>query len=411
MVSRACGPHSINSSNTVCTTNKRRYASLRHESSNDGGGCSPWTPSLLPPASYSRPMPYRPIVVVVFIVSPTRTIISEAPSSTVSVPEEEEEESEGGGGGGETGVVVESQTPADVFRRWGCTESEVSRILARHPSLSRLRVPLLQAKLEALRGVGVGGPELVKIITCRPRFLCGRVGHGVAARIEFLRSTLFPSDDAGAALLLRAVSRNPSLLTYDVEGTMRPCVALYQSLGKLDLLRRTRLAPAHPMYKYALSVLAISRLDTLRAKLANLEKFGFSCDDVMGLFARTPNVLTLSVDKVQRNMTYIVGTVKLPPRSVLDEPALLYCNLERVLRPRHLLVVKLRQMGLRPTPQVKEPYVVKAVRMPERRFLRSFVTCHEDAVARELMEYYENVKGLRRLAESSRSTRRLGFPF
>nr|CAD1816796.1 unnamed protein product [Ananas comosus var. bracteatus] len=180
---------------------------------------------------------------------------------------------------------------------------------------------------------------------------------------------------------------------------------------KLDLLRRTRLAPAHPMYKYALSVLAISRLDTLRAKLANLEKFGFSCDDVMGLFARTPNVLTLSVDKVQRNMTYIVGTVKLPPRSVLDEPALLYCNLEKVLRPRHLLVVKLRQMGLRPTPQVKEPYVVKAVRMPERRFLRSFVTCHEDAVARELMEYYENVKGLRRLAESSRSTRRLGFPF
>lgn len=333
-------------------------------------------------------------------------------------------------------MVVESQTPADVFRRWGCTESEVSRILARHPSLSRLRVPLLQAKLEALRGVGVGGPELVKIITCRPRFLCGRVGHGVAARIEFLRSTLFPSDDAGAALLLRAVSRNPSLLTYDVEGTMRPCVALYQSLGvdpralgrllvsrptiiprsaldpeKLDLLRRTRLAPAHPMYKYALSVLAISRLDTLRAKLANLEKFGFSCDDVMGLFARTPNVLTLSVDKVQRNMTYIVGTVKLPPRSVLDEPALLYCNLEKVLRPRHLLVVKLRQMGLRPTPQVKEPYVVKAVRMPERRFLRSFVTCHEDAVATELMEYYENVKGLRRLAESSRSTRRLGFPF
>ncbi|EHA8589794.1 transcription termination factor MTERF9, chloroplastic [Cocos nucifera] len=330
----------------------------------------------------------------------------------------------------QNGGGASSPTDAtDVFRRWGCTESEVSRILSRRPALRHVSLPALQSNLQVLRGLGVLGPDLVRIITCRPRFLFGSLALGLDARLDFLR-TLFPSD----AVLRRAVVRNPSLLTYDVDRTMRPCVQLYEALGiarrdlgrllvsrptiiprsslddeKLDLVHRTRLPATAAMYKYALSIVAVSRLETLRAKFANLEKFGFSPDEVMGLFARTPNVLTLSVDKIQRNMTYIMGTMKLPARVVLDQPFLLYCNLDKVLRPRYLVGLKLQEMGLEP--RIKGPALVQAMRMKESRFLKVFVRCHQEDVAGALMEYYASVKGSGRLAESSRSVKHKGFPF
>ncbi|XP_039146081.1 transcription termination factor MTERF6, chloroplastic/mitochondrial [Dioscorea cayenensis subsp. rotundata] len=313
---------------------------------------------------------------------------------------------------------------ADVFRVWGCcTDAEVSQILARHPSISRIRLTSLQSKLQVLRRIGIIGPDLVKVINCRPRFLARRIGGpALDARLDFLR-TLFRSDDD----LLRALVRNPSLLSYDVEAAIKPCVQLYQAMGvgryqlgrllisrptiilrsrlddeKLDLLRRTGLPRDATMYKYALCLIAISRLDTLRSKIANLERFGFTINEVMGLFARTPNVLSLSVDKVQRNMTYVVGVMKLSPHVVLKEPAFLYSNLEKVLRPRYLLGLKLQEMDLRP--QFLGPSLIRAIGMKEPRFLKQFITCHGKDVATPLLDFYSRVKSLPRLAETSRST-------
>ncbi|XP_072966244.1 uncharacterized protein [Typha angustifolia] len=368
--------------------------------------------------------------------SPLTSPLTTSPISSHRVEVEEAAEAEAKQEEGGESETNPPKTAAEVFLRWGCTSSELSQILSRHPSLSRLKPPFLHPKLLALRSiVGISSSDLVKIIARRPRFLSTRLYPSLLLpRLSFFRSTLFPSS-ADHNLLLRAVSRNPSLLTYDIDKTLLPCVRLYASHGvdaqtlgrllvsrptivirssldseKLDLLRRTRLLPSHPMYKYALSILAVSRPETIRAKIANLEKFGFSSDEVLTLFARTPNILTLSIDKVQRNMTFVLGTMKLPASVVLDEPMLLYCNLDKVLRPRHLVDVRVREMGLRP--QIKEDFsMVKVIRMREPRFLRAFVQCHEEDAAAELMEYYNKVKGLRRLAESSRSTKHKGFPF
>lgn len=294
----------------------------------------------------------------------------------------------------------------------------------------------LESKLHILRGLGILPPDLIRIVTCRPRFLFSRIGRG----LEFLR-TLFPSSDSD--LLRKAILRNPSLLNYKVEETMRPCVHLYESMGisrydlgrllisrptiiprsslspdKLDLICRTPLRPSSPLYKYAVSIVAISRIETIHAKIANLQKFGFSFDQVMSLFARSPNVLTLSVDKVQRNMTYILGIINLPPSSVLHEPLLLYANLDTHLKPRYLLGLKLQEMGLRPqitglgpSPS-PSPSLFKALRMKEPRFMKAFILCHKDKeVTESLMEFYTSVKVSRRLAESCRKVVHKGFPF
>ncbi|CAA6668830.1 unnamed protein product [Spirodela intermedia] len=244
----------------------------------------------------------------------------------------------------------------------------------RSPALRRPHGPTLSAVQAAVTPPRrFAGGDLARIVSCRPRFLAGRIGNGLDARLAFLR-TLFQSDGE----LLRAVVRNPSLLNYDVDRTMRPCVELYERVG----VGRRELGRA-ATYKYAVSVLAVSHLETIREKMANLEKFGFSADEVLALFGRTPNLLTLSVEKVQRNMTYIV------------QPFLVFANLESVLKPRFQLGGKLGEMELQ----------------PQARFLKRFIDCHDKKLAEELRGFYLGVKGVKRLAAASKSTAHKGFPF
>ncbi|KAJ8620350.1 hypothetical protein MRB53_028879 [Persea americana] len=331
-----------------------------------------------------------------------------------------------------TNPLIQIPLPKDaahLFRFYGCDDADVSKILLRQPSLSRANLNLLQRKLDVLQRLGIAGTDLVKIVTCRPRFLSGRLADGLHDRLLFLES-IFGTRE----MLLKAIVRNPSLLNYDIDERIKPCVALYEGMGisretlasmlisrpmimprsslneeKLDYINRTGLSKESKMYKYVVSVIAISRLETIRKKVANIEKFGFTVDEVMGLFSRTPHVLTLSVDKVQRNMTYIIGIMKLPAHSVVDYPFLLYSNLEAVLKPRFMLARKIQEMGLEP--QMNGSSLLTALRMNEPRFLRAFVTCHAECVAKELMEFYKKAKCIKRLAQDSKVGVRRGFPF
>ncbi|OVA16554.1 Mitochodrial transcription termination factor-related [Macleaya cordata] len=318
---------------------------------------------------------------------------------------------------------------AEVFRRCGCSDLEISKIFLRQPSLCKSDLTVLTSKLNLLRGIGLTGSDLAKIINCRPRFLASRITQGLDERIDFLHS-LFGSKE----MLLKAIIRNPSLLTYDLHNHIKRCVSLYEEMGinreelvpllisrptliprtsldddKLDYIRRTGLSKDSKMYKYVVTLIAISRLQTIREKVANFEKFGFSTDEVMGLFGRSPMVLTLSVDKVQRNMTFVIGTMKLSSAIILHHPFLLYSNLESVLRPRFLLAEKIKMMDLHP--QIKGSAMLRALRMAEFRFVKAFINCHSEDVKFDLMEFYSKAKGIKRLAETSKRIVNKGFPF
>nr|CAN64077.1 hypothetical protein VITISV_041212 [Vitis vinifera] len=353
----------------------------------------------------------------------------------------------------------------DVFRKWGCSDSEIAKIFVRRPSLRRADPNLIQSKLNVLSLLGLTSADLVKIINCRPRFLSCRINRCFDERIEFFLE-LFGSRDflrkaivrnpslliydlntdlvkiincrprflscrinrcfderiefflelfGSRDFLRKAIVRNPSLLIYDLNSKIKRVVELYEGMGvarkdfilmvssrptmisrtsfndeKLEYIRRTGVSKKSKMYKYVVVLMGISRLETIREKVGNLEKFGFSEDEVLGLFGRSPLVLTLSVDKVQRNMTYVLGTMKLPARAVLDCPFLLYANLEVVLKPRFLLAGKIEEMGL--APQIKGPKLFRALRMKEDRFLGAFVTCHPESLSNALMEYYRNMQ-------------------
>ncbi|KAG9148802.1 hypothetical protein Leryth_023390 [Lithospermum erythrorhizon] len=326
-------------------------------------------------------------------------------------------------------VGNETKDSSDVLRKWGCSESDVCKIFSRRPSIQAMDIGILQSKLKILSDIGISSSELVKIIHCRPRFLNCRINDFLDERLEFLQE-LFGSRER----LLKAIVRNPSLLTYDLMGKMRPVVEMYERIGvsrkelssmlmtrptmfprstldekKMELIRRTGVTPDSKMYKYVTTLFAISRTETIHKKIAYLEKFGLSEDEVLHLFGRSPLTLTLSTDKFQRNMTFILSRMNLPVSMVLANPCLLFYNLENVLKPRFLLALKIEDMGLEPT--IKGSAMLRALRMKEDRFIRAFITCHPESVSIELLEFYKHAKDVKRLAESSKKSFRKGFPF
>ena len=163
------------------------------------------------------------------------------------------------------------------------------------------------------------------------------------------------------------------------------------------------------MYKYVVTLMAISRTETIREKIANFEKFGFTEDEVFRLIGTSPLLLTLSVDKVQRNMTFVVASMKLPATAVLSHPFLLFNNLEAVMKPRMIVAGKIEDLGL--VPRIEGLKIFTALRMTERRFVKAFIDCHPSEIAKVLMECFMDAKHVRRLAEESKKISHKGFPF
>ncbi|GAB2276492.1 hypothetical protein Dimus_011215, partial [Dionaea muscipula] len=333
----------------------------------------------------------------------------------------------------EEGLEVEpreNSAASDLFRKWGCSESDIRTIFLRQPSLEKANLSNLDSKLCLLvRKLGLTSSDLVKIINCRPRFLGYRISQGFDERLDYLQAIFEPRQ-----FLLKAITRNPSLLIYNCKKVVEPVLSSYEKMGvsrkhliplllsrptlltrtnmseeKMEYINRIGVSAKSKMYKYLVSIVGISRMETIHEKVANIEKFGVSNDEVLQLIGRSPMILTLSIDKVQRNMIFVVGTLKLPAKVALDCPYLLYCNLETVLKPRVLLAGKIQDMDL--YPQIKGPYMIRALRMTEKRFLAMFVTCHPMDISNELMGYYENAKRVRRLAEASKRTPHKDFPF
>jgi mTERF domain-containing protein len=235
-------------------------------------------------------------------------------------------------------------------------------------------------------------------------------------------------------VLRRVIIRNPSLMLYDLDDKIKPAIEYYKGLGfsqqdlvamlisrptliprtnfnneKFEYIEKTGVTRESKMFKYVAVIIGVSRMETIEEKVRNLEKFGFSEEEIWHLYGKCPILLSLSVEKVQRNMTFVIASMKLPAHSVVKHPCLLLLNLESRLKPRADLVKRVLEMRLKPL--IKEVSIFRAVRMSEKRFLKVYVMCHPQDIATELMEFYEKSKNMKRLAEKSKKYIRKGFPF
>jgi mTERF domain-containing protein, mitochondrial len=81
-------------------------------------------------------------------------------------------------------------------------------------------------------------------------------------------------------------------------------------------------------------------------------------------FGKSPDIMTLSTDKVQWNITFILGTMKLEAKIILKYPFFLFADMETVLKPRVLPAMKIQDMNFK----LKTRSILEALRMSGRGF-------------------------------------------
>ncbi|KAL0396379.1 UNVERIFIED_CONTAM: hypothetical protein Scaly_0086300 [Sesamum calycinum] len=209
-------------------------------------------------------------------------------------------------------------------------------------------IQILQSKLEILSHLGIKSTDLVRMVHCRPRFLNCKINVWLNERLEYLEA-LFGS----RKVLVKAIVQ--ILLFLPMTSTIKSNLSLPYTSDEHG-------------------------------------EHGLLEDEIFGLIGRSPLILTLSIDKVQRHMTFILGTMRLSANVVLRNPFLLYFNLETVLKPRFQLACEIEDMGLVPH---KGPALLRALRMSDKQFISAFITCHPETVAEELITAFKNAKCVR----------------
>ncbi|GLJ32309.1 hypothetical protein SUGI_0650300 [Cryptomeria japonica] len=204
--------------------------------------------------------------------------------------------------------------------------------MRKHPNIICLSVERkLEPKIKLLEGFGFEGQTLTKLLTRNSSMLGVALENGLLPTMEFLQD-VFQSQD----VLVKALFRGPYLPSSNLEKTLKPSVTLWEGWGfrgtglagfvMIDprVLLVTSLTPAHvdlihkiggdkesKTFKYIVSKVVCSRVETLEAKIENLKLCGLSSEEAWQVFRANPSLLGCSKDNMREKIKFIVNTMEL----------------------------------------------------------------------------------------------------
>lgn len=135
------------------------------------------------------------------------------------------------------------------------------------------------------------------------------------------------------------------------------------------------------MFKYIVSVVTISGMETLEAKIENLKLCGLSTEETWRPRRPAPHIFFfLCKENVSENMSLLVNKMDLPANYIVNHTSFLLVSLEKTMRPK-CLVVK----------SIDDPHLplLRVLRMLEARFISKIIEGHPES--KTLQKIYENV--------------------
>uniref|UniRef100_A0ACD6AJT4 Uncharacterized protein n=1 Tax=Avena sativa TaxID=4498 RepID=A0ACD6AJT4_AVESA len=311
------------------------------------------------------------------------------------------------------------------------TACGLSRPKARKAStrLSHLKSPdRIDAVLALLSALGISRPGIAAIVATDPQFLCADVEKNLAKRVVELtdlglkrsqiarlipiaRSTFRTSSLAGNLgfwlpvfgsfdKLVAAIKVNGGLLGSDLEKIAKPNLALLQQCG-IDIRQFSgtyvsRVLTRQPeqvqkavsyidklgvprnslMFRYALMAFAAQSQEILDKKLGIFEMLGWSQEDVLIAVRKMPVILTMSEERLRKNLDFLTKDVGLEIPYITRRPVLVMYSHERRLLPRHSLLNILNAKGLL-HPDLD---FYSAVALTDKKFLDKFVHPYEKSI-------------------------------
>ncbi|KAM2099597.1 hypothetical protein ACFX1T_026865 [Malus domestica] len=252
----------------------------------------------------------------------------------------------------------------------------------------------LRPKLEFFQQLGLFGSDLARFIAKNSTLLTASLDRKLVPCIEILKKIL--GNDENAKDLIRVLHRCNWVVTRDPKSRLLGNIAFMESCGIVGsqlstLLKRQpwlfivqesvlRSLVARVvemgfslnsgMLVHGLYTVSCLRNGTISRKLDLLRGFGFSEDECMDMFRRTPGLLRTSEEKLKFGIDFFLNTVKFKKSVLIHTPWILMYSMENRVSARYriLEVIKSKQLLKR------DPSFYDALILPENEFLDKFIS-------------------------------------
>ncbi|XP_065011710.1 transcription termination factor MTERF8, chloroplastic-like [Musa acuminata AAA Group] len=289
------------------------------------------------------------------------------------------------------------------FKSHGFDNAQMKRVLTENPRWLLLDVEKnLAPKFRALQDLGFSCSDITHLVSSNKAIIRHKL-QSVLSKIQFWQGTLGSND-----LLMKICKRNRWFLSYSLEKKIQPNIEILRDCGitdqKLSMILRNRpLLMAHKaetlkalisrveglgvartsgMFLPILSVLHCISEKNFKAHLEFFKGFGWSEDDFLAAFRKTPTLVACSLKSLQRKMEFLVNETRCTPSYLAPRPGILLMSLEKRLIPRYRILTGLKSRGVHIGNLQMSTYMLCS----EKKFLEKFVIRHKEFP--ELIELY-----------------------
>ncbi|CAL9754669.1 unnamed protein product [Musa acuminata subsp. burmannicoides] len=164
----------------------------------------------------------------------------------------------------------------------------------------------------------------------------------------------------------------PVLIAHKAE-TLKALISRVEGFG---------VARTSGMFPQTLRVLHCVSEKNFNAHLEFVKGFGWSEDDFLAAFRKSPVIVACSLKSLQRKMEFLVNETRCAPSYLAPRPRILSMSLEKRLIPRYRILMGLKSRGV----HIGHLQMITYMLYPEKKFLEEFVIRHTQFP--ELIELY-----------------------
>uniref|UniRef100_A0A2P2K4K7 Uncharacterized protein LOC105628384 n=1 Tax=Rhizophora mucronata TaxID=61149 RepID=A0A2P2K4K7_RHIMU len=283
----------------------------------------------------------------------------------------------------------------DFLKRYGFTDSQVSKIVRSQPHLLLCNFQKsVLPKLEFFSANGIVDSKLTELISKQPIILSCSLEKRIIPGYNFLKGVLVRDD-----FVVKSMSRSWTI-PLDVQNIVAPNVSHLREIGLPQslIIRSLKDYPSvffsdlrkfeektkkvidmgfsltKMKFVLALGALVCQSESKWDHKIEVYQRWGWSEDDVLLAYKKEPICMLLSEKKITGAMEFFISKMNLKSSVIAAHPDLLFYSLKKRIIPRFSVIKILRSKKV----LKRDLSATTLLKMTERHFLDNYVIKYQD---------------------------------
>ncbi|TYI02785.1 hypothetical protein ES332_A11G291500v1 [Gossypium tomentosum] len=265
-------------------------------------------------------------------------------------------------------------TIISFLKESGFSKSHIEAVVKRKPNLLYSSLEkTIKPKFKIFQDLGFSTHDVADIVASDPWILTRSVDDRIAPSISDLKTVLGSNDDVTMMPNIEFL-RNCGICSSQIVSyvfsfprffLLKP-ESIKQFVERADALGFDRKSN---MFLAAIRMLSSMSEENWELKLKLFRKLGFSEDDIMSTFRRTPQVFAVFERKIKQVTDFFLNRTNVGISFIISHPMVLICSLERRLKPRLLVIETLESKNsLR-----RKVSMTTIYKMPDKKFREKYV--------------------------------------